>query len=379
MKVEFFRHNLGEDCLGELAKTASGLFLTTGPKTAEFEQRFAEYLGVPHAVGLMSCTHALHLAYRGLDIGEGDEVIVPACTFAATATGVMHAGAQPVFAEVDPDTGIMTPEHAEAAITEKTKAICVVHLYGRMAPMDRFAELCERRGLKLIEDSAHCVEGYGPGFKPGTLSDAAAFSFYATKNITSGEGGALATRHKELAERVKFLRNHGLTRSAHDRFGNKTSHYDIEELGFKSNMNDIQASLLMPQLEKIEERLKRRQDIVYLYEEALSDVNGIITPPPLPDGYRSALHLYTIRVAKPEKREAMLQRLIDEGVGCAVNYYPLHTLSLLQRECGLKEGMFPNAEAMGNSVISLPLYPLLKDEEASYVADVVKKAAAELL
>ena len=376
--IEFFKHAIDDECLEEFNKTAKNLFITTGPKTEEFENAFAKYLNVPHAVGTMSCTHSLQLAYLTLGIGQSDEVIVPAFTFLATATSVIHAGAKPIFVDVDPDTGILDPDAVERAITPSTKAICPVHLYGIMAPMERFAEIAQKHQLKLVEDAAHCVEGRGPGFGPGTLSDAAAFSFYATKNITCGEGGALVTKHEEVAQKAKVLRNHGMNRNAVDRFNVKLPAYDVTSLGFKSNMNDLQASLLLPQLRKIEERLKRRAEIVKKYNAGLAGIKGI-TLPVVPNGYKTAHHLYTIRISPYGKRDEFLTEMNEAGVHCSVNFRPISDLSYFRKELGLKPEDCPNATALGNSVVTLPLYPLLRDDEVDTVINTVKTVAQKLL
>lgn len=376
--IEFFRHNIDDECLAEFGATARNIFITTGPKTTEFEASFAEYLGLPHAVGTMSCTHSLHLAYRALGIGRGDEVIVPAFTFIATVTAVIHAGGTPVLADVDPKTGILDPDAAIAAITPKTKAICPVHLYGVMAPMERFAEIARKHRLKLVEDCAHCIEGKGPGFGPGSLSDAAAFSFYATKNITCGEGGALATRHEDLAEQVKSLRNHGMTANAAERFGSSLGGYDVQEVGYKCNMTDLQASLLIPQLRRIEERHKRRREIFDRYQEGLKDADGIILPH-VPEGYKSAFHLYAIRVSKPQARDTFLKRLKEMGIGCSVHYRPLTRLALFREELRINTEDFPVATKLGDATLTLPFYPALTNEEVDTVINAVRTLGNELL
>jgi len=377
-KVDFFKHNLDDECLAELNAAARNPFITLGPKTKDFERRFAAYLGMSRAVGVMSCTHALHLSYVALGIGSGDEVIVPAFTFAATLAAVFHAGAKPVLADVHPDTGLIDPEKAARAITPRTKAICPVHLYGVPAPMPLLADIAGKAGIAVVEDAAHCIEGRGPDFRLGQFSDAVAFSFYATKNITSGEGGAVATNNPALAEKIGVLRNHGMDKNATERSSLKVPMYDIEQLGYKSNLTDLQAALLIPQLARIEERWERRADIVARYNEALSSTPGIRVPV-VPDGFRSAHHLYTIRVGRPEKRDEFLAALLESGVGCSVNYRPLSDLTFYREKLGIRPEDFPNATAIGRTTITLPLYPLLDDSEVDYVIETVKKLADRLL
>lgn len=377
MKVEFYRHNLDDECIASLVGAAKQIFISTGPKTQEFEAAFAAYLKIPHSIGTMSCTHSLYLAWRALNIGAGDEIIVPTMTFVATIEALMLTGAKPVFADVDPRTGILDPASAEQKITPRTKGICPVHLYGTMAPMDRFREIADKHALLLVEDAAHCIEGTGPGFSPGSLSDAVAFSFYTTKNITSGEGGAVATRHPQIAQKVRLLRNHGINRSAIERFTDKVSAYDVEEYGFKSNMYDLQAALLIPQLAKIDVNHARRAAIVERYNNAFGDVGLIL--PHVPAGYKSALHLYTVRLPDEKRRDNFMQELTQRGIGCTVNYRPLSWLTFFRTHFNLRDEDYPNATAIGHTTVSLPLYPNLTEAEIGYVIDSVRNIAREML
>lgn len=377
MKVDFFRHNLDDACVASLVEATKRIFISTGSKTLEFETAYAAYLGLPHAVGTMSCTHSLYLAWRALNVGAGDEVIVPAMTFVATIEALMLTGAKPVFADVDPRTGILDPEHAEQKITPRTKAICPVHLYGTMAPMDRFRKIADKHSLLMVEDAAHCIEGKGPGFSPGSFSDAVAFSFYATKNITCGEGGAVATRHEQVAQRIRLLRNHGINRSAIERFADKVSAYDVEEYGFKSNMYDLQAALLVPQLANIARNHARRAAIVRSYNEGFGDLG--ITLPHVPPGHTSALHLYTVRLADEKKRDAFMRALTELGIGCTVNYRPLSSLTFFRTQLHMRDEDFPNATAIGHTTVSLPLYPNLTDAEVAHVIDSVRNIARNIL
>ncbi len=377
MKVDFFRHNLDDACVASLVEATKQVFISTGSKTQEFETAYASYLGLPHAVGTMSCTHSLYLAWRALEIGAGDEVIVPAMTFVATIEALMLTGATPVFADVDPRTGILDPASAERKITPRTKGICPVHLYGTMAPMDRFREIADKHNLLMVEDAAHCIEGEGPGFSPGSLSDAVAFSFYATKNITCGEGGAVATRHAKVAQKVKLLRNHGINRSAIERFTDKVSAYDVEEYGFKSNMYDLQAALLIPQLAAIDVNYARRAAIVQSYNNAFSGLG--ITLPHVPQGHKSALHLYTVRLPGERTRDKFMVALTELGIGCTVNYRPLSSLTFFRTQLHMRGEDYPNATAIGETTVSLPLYPNLSEAEIAHVIDSVRSIAQKIL
>jgi len=374
MKVEFYRHNLEESDIARLVEVCRGVFLTTGLDVKAFEEAFAHYLGVNYAVGVTSCTAGLHIALLAVGVGAGDEVITTPMTFAATSNTVLHTGATPVFVEVEPHTGLISAEAVERAITPRTKAIIPVHLYGQMADMRRLKAIADRAGLKLIEDCAHAIESERDGVKPGQLSDAASFSFYATKNITSGEGGAVATNSPEVNERLRLLRQHGMTANAADRYTGVYRHWDIELLGWKYNMTNLQAALLAGQLDRIEPLWQRREEIARRYEAGFRGAEGIDFPV-VHDGSRSARHLFTIWV-DPDRRDTVLADLQARGVGVAVNYRAVHLLKFYQERLGIPRGSLPVAERIGDSTITLPLYPKLTDAEIDYVIASVKSSVS---
>ncbi len=374
MKVEFFKHALGEAEHEEIARTLAGVFLTAGPRTRQFEEWLARYLGVSGAVGLYSCTTALFLAQKALGIGPGDEVITTPMTFIATANTVLHAGAQLVFVDCDPITGNIDLDQVEGAVTPRTKAILPVHLYGHMVDMRRLRRIADAHALRIIEDCAHCVEGERDGVRPGQLGDVACFSFYATKNLASGEGGAVASREPNILERIRLLRAHGMNKEAASRYTSTYQHWDMLELGYKGNMFDIQAALLLPQTPHVDERLLRREAICRRYEAAFSEMPGVAFPRVL-QGTRSARHLFTIWVA-PERRDAVLASLQGQGIGVAVNYRAVHLLTYYRRTFGYAPGAYPNAERIGDSTISLPLYPTMSDEEVAAVIAAVRRAVS---
>lgn len=370
MKVEFYKHSVGNEEKKMVMECLNGIFLTTGSYVKEFELNFAKYLNRKYAVGLTSCTAALHLSLLALGVGKGDEVITTPMTFIATGTAIMHTGADPVFVDVEADTALIDPEKIEAAITEKTKAIIPVHLYGQMCDMKKIKKIAKKYNLKIIEDAAHCVEGERDKIKPGQNSDIACFSFYATKNITSGEGGAICTDNAELADKVLTLRSHGMTKEAADRYSGHYKHWDMIACGWKYNMDNIQASLLIPQLKRIEEELKKREKIYDKYTEVLGKFDGIKYPK-IPPNSRSAHHLLTIWV-DPEKRDYILQELGERGIGVAVNYRAIHLLRYFRERYGYKKGIFPIAENIGDSTVSLPFYPKMTNKEISYVVETLK-------
>ena len=368
-KIEFCRHNLDEKDIEYAEKTLRTLFLTTGSVTAEFEKKFAEYAGLPHAIAVTSCTAALHLSLLALDIGPGDEVITTPMTFLASATSIMHTGAKPVFADVLPENGLMDPAKVKKAITKKTKAILPVHLYGAMVDMKAIKKIADESGLKIVEDCAHAIESERDGVRPGDLSDAACYSFYATKNLTSGEGGAVGTKKPDLAERVKILRLHGMSSDAASRYTSLYKHYDMIALGWKYNMDNIHASLLVHQIDRLESALKRREEIARRYEMVLKSIPGIEVPT-VPG--KSARHLQTFWV-KAEIRDEILKKLQERGIGVAVNYKAMHTFTYFKETFGYKAADFPIAYEIGRRTITLPLYPKMTEEEVNYVIAAIKE------
>lgn len=371
MKIEFFRHNINAQDKKMVADVLDSIFLTTGSVVDAFEKQLADYLNMPSVVGVNSCTAALHLCLIAFGIGCDDEVITTPMSFCATANSILYVGAKPVFVDVEQETGNINADLIEEKITEKTRAILPVHLYGQMCDMKRIKQIADRHGLIVIEDAAHCIEGIREDVQVGEQSDAACFSFYATKNITSGEGGAVAVHDEKKAAHIKTLRSHGIDRSAADRYTKKYQHWDMPVLGWKYNMANIQAALLKGQLARIDELWKRRDELAIKYEEAFSDVAGIRLMKALP-AIRHARHLFTIQV-DGDKRDIILSDLQERGIGVAVNYRAIHLLKYYREKFSCREGDFPVAEEIGRRTISLPLYPLLREEEQNFVIKMVKE------
>lgn len=371
MKIEFFKHNVGEDELREVKKVFNSPFLTTGEATHRLERNLAKYLGIKEAVGLTSCTGALHLALLAAGIKPGDEVITTPMSFVATAHAILMAGAKPVFVDVEPETGNINANLIEAAITKKTKAILPVHLYGQMADMEKILAIAQKRRLKVIEDAAHALEARRDGVRPGQKSFGACLSFYATKAITSGEGGSFATNDKKMAEYVRRLRSHGVTRELSQRQRLGSMAYDVDVLGWKYNMDNIQAALLLPQLGRVEKTWQRRAKIAEYYRQSLAKIG--VTMPVIVSKSKHAHHLFTIWVS-PRKRKNILNYLKTKDVSAAINYVPIHLFSFYRRQLGFKKGMFPVAEKISRQTISLPLYAKLTDVEVDYVIKQVQNA-----
>ncbi len=377
-KIEFFKHNITDNDIALTNQVMRSVFLTTGPMVEKFENRFSEYLGISEAVGLTSCTAALHLALLKHGIGPGDEVITTPMTFVATATAVLQTGATPIFVDVCPKSGMILPEMVKAAVTEKTKAILPVHLYGRMADMAGLSKVAQEYNLVLIEDAAHCIEGVKDGARPGQLSDAACFSFYATKSMTCGEGGALACKSTEDGSWYRSARHHGITKNASDRYTKKYEHWDMVEMGWKYNMDDIRAALLIQQINRLNDYRQRRQNLETLYRELLMDIDGFDFMDPPQKNEISGHHLFTTLVPKKVSRDQVIEKMEENGIGCAVNYRALHTLTYFKEKFGYKPEDFPIANEMGNRTITLPLYPKLSEGEVRIVCKTLKKVMASL-
>jgi dTDP-4-amino-4,6-dideoxygalactose transaminase len=374
-KIPYFRHDLGKPELQSLGRVLEGEILTTGEAVSAFEKKFAAYLKARHAVGVTSCTGALHMALLALDIGPGDEVITTPMSFVATATAILEAGATPVFVDVEPDTGNLDAARVEAAITSRTKAILPVHLYGLMCDMRALKVIADRHGLRLIEDAAHCIEGMREGIRPGELSDAACFSFYATKNLTCGEGGALVVNDDTLAERLKLLRIHGMTRMAQQSEREGYRHWDMVLLGWKYNMSNIEAALLLPQFERLEAKLNRRHVLANRYEQAFAGMRGIKLPTSRSHCLH-ARHVYTVWCDGCE-RDDLVAHLHAERIGAVVNYRPIHLMSYFLKRYGYRQGDFPVAEWIGERTISLPFYPEMPLDDVDVVAQAVETCLSQ--
>src|ERR1700730_12451811 len=368
-RIPYFRHDLGEAELACVARVLEGDILTTGDLVSEFEARFATYLDIHHVLAVTSCTGALHMALLALGIGPGDEVITTPMSFVATATAILEAGATPAFVDVEADTGNLDAAQVEAAITPRTKAILPVHLYGLMCDMRALKAIADRHGLRIIEDAAHCIEGVRDGVRPGELSDAACFSFYATKNLTCGEGGAIAVNDDALAERLNLLRLHGATRMAKESAREGYRHWDMVLMGWKYNMSNIEAALLLPQFERMEAKLTRRHALADRYEQAFAGMDGIKVPCSRADSVH-ARHLFTVW-CDGAARDDLMAHLHHVRIGAVVNYRPIHLMSHFVGQYGYSRGEFPVAEWIGERTISLPFYPDMLPNDVDVVAEAV--------
>lgn len=374
MKVEFYKHNIDQQDIDNVVKVLRSYMLTTGQWVYDFEDKLSRYLTRYkkyriNTVGVTSCTAALHLSLLAYDIGNGDEVITTPMTFIATPNSILHCGATPVFVDAEIETGNIDANLIENAITKKTKAIMPVHLYGQLADMKKIRRIADKYHLIVIEDSAHAVEAIRDSIKIGEYGDTACFSWYATKILSTGEGGAISTKDEEIADKLRKLRLHGMSKNAADRYTKRYEHWDMELLGWKYNMDNIQGALLIDQMNDIDKRWKRREEIARQYEESF---RGKVNHHQIMPNSKSSRLMFTILV-NPQKRDAILWQLQDKGIGVAVNFRAVHLLKYYRERFGYKRGMFPVAECIGDSTISLPLYPKLTDEEVDYVIKTVKE------
>ena len=365
-----------EDEIEEVIATIRSGWLGTGPKVDKFEKMFRDYTGARYAMALNSCTAALHLSILVAGVKPGDEVITTPMTFCATANTILHAGAKPVFVDVDRATMNIDPNLIEQAITARTRAIVPVHMAGRPCEMDAIMDIARRHGLAVIEDAAHCVEGVYKGKKIGNIGDISCFSFYVTKNVVTGEGGMVTTNHEKWAEKIKMYGLHGMSKDAWKRYSDEGfKHYQVVFPGFKYNMMDIQASLGIHQLKRVGLNHQRREEIWRRYDEAFADL-PVWTPAPAEPETTHARHLYTLlidieRIKK--SRDEVQQRLFEMNIGTGIHFTALHLHEYYRETFGFKRGNFPNAEFISDRTLSLPLSAKLSCEDVERVIVVVKQ------
>jgi dTDP-4-amino-4,6-dideoxygalactose transaminase len=368
-----------EEINAVLAVLQSG-WLTTGPRVKEFEEFFARYVGANHALAVTSCTSALHLALAAIGIEAGDEVILPTMTFAATGEVVLYFNARPVLVDCLPGSFHMDPEQVERAITRRTRAILPVHYAGYPCDMDRILDIAQRYGLKVIEDAAHALPASYKGRPVGTLGDITCFSFYATKTLTTGEGGMATTDNAEYADRMRVLSLHGISKDAWKRYTAQGSwRYDILEAGYKYNFTDLQAALGLAQLAKCDSMSASRAAIASRYHQALAALEAFETPTTPPD-VAHAWHLYVLLVnaaALRIGRDRVIEELKQRGIGTSVHFIPLHLHSLYRNRLGYVCGQFPNAEARFARAISLPIYPGMQQADVERVSEALQDIARE--
>jgi len=369
-------------------------WITTGPRTKEFEAEFAKYMGCRHAIAVNSCTAALHLALDAIGITGGDEVITSPMTFAATAEVIRYFGAKPVFVDIEPATMNIDPEKMEQYLAMAAgrgaaapKAVIPVHYAGYPCEMDYIQKMAEQYGMKIVEDAAHALPSYFKGRRIGTIGDITCFSFYATKNITTGEGGMVTTDNDEWAERMRIMSLHGISKDAWNRYSAEGSwYYEIVAPGYKYNLTDIAASLGIVQLRKADRLWRRRAYIAEMYNAAFRDIEEIEIPlsslsGPMDQGRETlhSWHLYVIRLNLDRlsiDRGRFIEELRERGIGTSVHFIPLHIHPYYRNTYGYKPGDFPVAYETYRRIVSLPIYPRMTDSDIERVIDAVSSVVS---
>ena len=377
--IPFARPDIGEVEIEAVARTLRSGWVTTGPETKAFESEFAAYLGGGvQAIAVNSATAGLHLALEAIGIGPGDEVIAPTLTFTATVEVARYLGADAKLVDVDPVTLNIDPACIEAAITPRTRAILPVHYGGLACDMAAIFDIARRHGLQVVEDAAHALPTTSQGTLVGQLPSAAAvFSFYANKTMTTGEGGMVVTRDERLAQRMRVMRLHGISRDAFDRFSSRTPawYYEIVAPGFKYNLTDTAAALGRVQLQRLPAFLARRRQLAARYLAELRDL-PLVLPADAPAGETHAWHLFVLRLSDAARvtRDEVIQRLSDAGIGTSVHYVPLHRQPYWRDRYGLTPEQFPVAEAAYQRMFSIPLFTAMSDDEQARVIGALRAA-----
>jgi len=370
-EIKFHRPSIGKEEKKKVLEVLKSGWLTMGEKTVEFEDNFSKYIGCKHSISVNSCTAALHLALAAIGLKEGDEVIIPDMTFTATAEVITYFKAKPIIVDIKEGDLLIDPEKIKKAITKKTKAVIPVHYGGQPCDMDEIIDIAKKHNLYVIDDSAHCLPAYYKNKKIGTIGDITCFSFYATKTITTGEGGMCTTENYEWAEKIKILRLHGISKDAWKRYSKEGNwYYEVVEAGFKYNLTDIQAAIGIEQLKKADYFYEKRKEIAEFYIENFKNLKGLRTIE-LHKDRTNSWHLFPIFLDLDYlkiSRNEFIEKLKERGIQTSVHFIPLHKHPFY-KSLGYKEKDFPVSEKVYNQIISLPIYPSLNKKEVNYVIE----------
>lgn len=371
MNIPFHLPYITNNEISAVVETLKSGWLSMGNKTIEFEDKFSKYVGSKYAVSTNSCTSALFLSLKTLGIKKGDEVITTPFTFASTANTIIHCGAKPIFADIDEKTYNIDPENIKEKISDKTKAIIVVHYAGQPAEMMKVEAISKEYQLGIVEDAAHatgsCYEG---GNRVGASGDLTCFSFYATKPMTTGEGGMITLNNEDLTEKLRILRLHGMSRDAWRRYTEKnTWYYELIDAGYKCNTTDMNAAIGLEQLKKLDRMNEKRKKIAEFYDENLKNFD-IMLPYKNPK-VKSSFHLYPVRLLN-YNRNKFINEMAKKGIGTSVHFIPLHLMRYYQEAFGYKRGDFPIAEGVYKNIVSLPIYPQLTSEQLDYIVSSIR-------
>lgn len=373
--IPLFKLNYDEAEENAVLDVIRSKWISMGPKCTEFEQAFAETLGADHALTIANCTAALHLAFLSLDIGPEDEVLCPSLSFVATVNAIRYVGAKPVFCDIHgADNLTIDPRDIEAKITSKTKAIIVMHFGGFSCDMDRIMEIAQQQNLKVIEDACHAPLSEYNNQKLGTIGDIGCFSFFTNKNIGTGEGGMIVTNNKNLHDRIKLLRSHGMTTMSYERSKGHATQYDVIELGYNYRMDDIRAALGIEQLKKLKVDVEARQLVRKWYEDQLSEIPEITIPFEKYEAY-SSNYVFTIVLnnSDVQKRDQLREYLHSNGIQTSVHYPGIHLFSIYKRYAA----SLPNTEYVTDNIITLPMFGTLSKDEVFFICETLKKGLNE--
>jgi dTDP-4-amino-4,6-dideoxygalactose transaminase len=380
-KIALSDMDLGEEEIKAVTKVLKSKWLSTGPVTAEFEEKFRKYLDVKSAYAVANCTAALHMAHKVLGLKKGDEVICPSMTFVATVNSILYCDATPVFADITSyDNLNISPEEIRKKITPKTKAITVVHYAGYACDMEEIMKIAQEHKLYVIEDAAHAIGADLQGKKLGGIGNAGCFSFFANKNLATGEGGMIVTNDEKLAEPIRLMRSHGMTTLSWDRYKGHSSTYDVVMPGYNYRINEIASAIGIEQLKKLERNNLKREKIVKLYIKKLGNIKGLTIP--FKDfnakgsygaDSKPSYHLMPILLDKGISREKFMNYLKENGIQTSIHYPPIHLFDYYRKQLKYKEGMLPKTEFVGQHEVTLPLHPLMDEKDVNYIVKCIER------